>query len=60
MKNRKYQVYLTQEEYKKVMESLVFKKNQLLSTGHYTDGVDELLIKLSRPKIRNMKVVYTG
>ena len=59
MRNQKYHVFLTEDEYKKVMESLVFKKNLLLSTGHYTDGIDELLIKLSRPKIRKVKVIYT-
>lgn len=59
MREQKYHVYLTADEYSKVVEALVFKKNELTATGHYTDAVDELLIKLSRPKIRNIRVVYT-
>ena len=56
MREKKYHVYLTPEDYKRVVEALVFKKNQLLETGHYTDAVDEMLIKVSRPRIRNVKV----
>lgn len=59
MRNPKYHVYLTPEEYRKVFEALIFEKNKLLDAGHYTDGVDELLIKLSRSKIKKVKVVYT-
>ena len=60
MRKTKYHIYLTAEEYRKIVEALVVKKNELTATGHYTDAVDELLIKLSRPKIRNVKVVCTG
>lgn len=59
MRRTKYHVYLTKEEYKIVIKALVSKKNELLTTGHYTDAVDELLIKLSHPKIRNVRVVYS-
>ena len=60
MRNLKYHIYLTPEEYRKVFEALIFEKNKLLDAGRYTDGIDELLVKLSRSKIKKVKVVYTG
>jgi uncharacterized protein YjbK len=52
----KYHVYLNAKEYSRIMKALMFEKNLLFQTGHYTDGVDELLIKLSRSKIRKVKI----
>ena len=60
MRNPKYHVYLTPEERSKVIEALIFERDKLLAAGRYTDGVDELLVKLSHPKVRKVKVVYTG
>ncbi len=59
MRSPKYHVYLTPEEYRKVLEALIFEKNKLLAAGRYTDCVDELIVKLSRLKIRKVKVIYT-
>lgn len=58
MKNRKYHLYLTNEEYIHIINCLVAKKNKLIEQGKFTDGVDELLIKLSKAKRKKMKVVY--
>lgn len=58
MKNRKYHLYLTNEEYIHIINCLVTKKNKLIEQGKFTDGVDELLIKLSKAKRKKMKVVY--
>ena len=59
MRSPKYHVYLTPEEYRKVLGALIFEKNKLLAAGRYTDCVDELIVKLSRLKIRKVKVIYT-
>lgn len=58
MRNRKYHLYLTNEEYIHIINCLVAKKNRLKEQGKYTDGVDDLLIKLSRAKRKRLKVVY--
>lgn len=58
MRNRKYHLYLTNEEYIHIINCLVTKKNRLTEQGKYTDGVDDLLIKFSRAKRKRLKVVY--
>ena len=35
MRKTKYHIYLTAEEYRKIVEALVVKKNELAATGHY-------------------------
>ena len=53
---KKYHVYLTYEERRLLINSLICKKNDLLSTGHYTDAIDEILIKVMSAKIKRVRV----
>ncbi len=59
MRTQKYHLYLNNAAYKEIIEALIMKKNELISTGHYTDAIDEILIDLSRAKPKNIKVIYT-
>ncbi len=53
---KKYHVYLTYNELKITMNSLISEKNRLLMTGHYTDAVDEVIEKVMKAKIKNVRV----
>jgi hypothetical protein len=54
--NKKYHVYLTYDERRMLIDSLICKKNELIMTGHYTDAIDEILIKVMNAKIRKVRV----
>ncbi len=56
MRNPKYHIYLTPVERRTVIHSLVDLRNDLISQGRYTDIIDELLIKLTKAKVKNIKV----
>lgn len=56
MKNPKYHIYLTPDERRTVINSLIDLRNDLILQGKYTDVIDELLIKLTKAKIKNIKV----
>lgn len=56
MRNPKYHLYLTPDERRTVINSLIDVRNNLISKGKYTDIIDELLIKLTKAKIKNIKV----
>lgn len=59
MRTPKYYLYLTDEEYSLVLQSLVSLKNNLIREDRYTDAVDELIIKLSKAKkkkVRNRQI----
>ena len=56
MKNPKYHLYLTPDERRTVINSLIDLRNYLISQGKYTDIIDELLIKLSKAKVKRIKV----
>jgi len=58
MRNRKYHVYLTPEERRLIVKALVDVRNSLISSGHYTDAIDDLLIQILSLKSKNMRVVY--
>ena len=53
---KKYHVYLTYDERRLLINSLIDKKNELISTGHYADAVDEILIKVINAKIKKVRV----
>ena len=53
---KKYHVYLTYDERRLLINSLIDKKNELISTGHYTDAGDEILIKVINAKIKKVRV----
>lgn len=52
----KYHLYLTNEERRVVISSLIELRNRLLFQGKYTDVVDELLVKFTRAKMKKIKV----
>ena len=45
LKEQKYHLYLSDDEYKQVIQNLVSLKNSLTTQGRYTDGVDDVLCK---------------
>lgn len=52
----KYHIYLTAEERRVVINSLIDLRNNLISQGMYTDLVDELLIRISKAKAKKIKI----
>ena len=56
MRNQKYHLYLTPDERRTVINSLIELRNSLISQGRYTDIIDELLIKLTKAKVKKIKV----
>lgn len=49
MRNSKYHLYLTDSEYNRIV-------NALINQGKYTDGVDDVLIKIVSAKKKRFKV----
>lgn len=54
MRTPKYYLYLTDEEFRLTLQTLVELKNRLIREGKYTDAVDELIIKLSKAKKKSV------
>lgn len=58
MKNDKFHIYLNDEEYRKVVQSLINLKNDLVEQGRYTDAVDDVLIKFTKARKKKITVQY--
>ncbi len=56
LKNQKYHLYLSDYEYRQVIQSLVTLKNSLTAQGRYTDAVDDVLCKVLSAKKRKLKI----
>lgn len=56
MRNPKYHLYLTQDERRMIVGSLIELRNRLVSEGRYTDVIDELLVKFTNAKVKRIKV----
>lgn len=56
MRNPKYHIYLTPNERRTVINSLIDLRNDLISQGRYADIIDELLIKLTKAEVKRIKV----
>lgn len=56
MRNPKHHIYLTPDERRTVINSLIDLRNDLISRGKYTDIIDELLIKFTKANIKKIKV----
>ena len=56
MRNPKYHIYLTPDERRTVINSLIDLRNDLRLQGRYTDIIDELLIKLTKAKVKRIKI----
>lgn len=52
----KYYINLSYEERTNVMGALIQLKNSLIANGKYTDGVDEVLLKLMKAKTKKFTV----
>jgi len=52
----KYHIYLTAEERRTVINSLIDLRNDLISRGKYTDVIDELIIKFTKAKVKKIKI----
>lgn len=58
LKEQKYHLYLSDDEYSEVLQSLIRLKNSLIAQGRYTDGVDDVLCKVLSAKKRKFKIKY--
>ena len=56
MRSPKYHLYLTHDERRTVINSLICLKNNLISLGRYTDAVDELIVKLTKAKVKRIRI----
>lgn len=52
----KYQIYLTAEKRRAVINSLIDLRNDLISRGKYTDIIDELIIKFTKAKVKKIRI----
>ena len=55
---KKYYIYITPEERNLIIESLIAKKNELISADKYTDGIDDVLLKIMKTKLKKIRVKY--
>ena len=56
MREDKFHIYLTDDEYSEVLQSLIRLKNSLIAQGRYTDTVDDILCKVLSAKKRKFKI----
>ena len=53
---KKYHLYLTVDERRLILDSLIDMKNELIRTGHFTDAIDEIIILLKKAKIKRVRI----
>lgn len=58
MREKKYHLYLSDDEYAKVIVSLIHLRNDLIMQGRYTDAVDDVLCKVISAKKQRVKILY--
>ena len=58
LKEQKYHLYLSKDEYSEVLQSLIRLKNSLIAQGRYTEAVDDILCKVLSAKKRKFKIKY--
>ena len=58
MREEKFHIYLNDDEYSRVIQSLIRLKHRLIALGRYTDGVDDVLCKVLSTKKRKLKIKY--
>ena len=49
-------IYLTDDEQSRVIQSLINLKNNLIAQGRYTDAVDDVLMKVLSARKRKLKI----
>ena len=58
MRNKNYYINLNDREYLDVLSSLMNKRNKLIQSGKYTDGIDEVIMKIKTAEKRTFRVLY--
>ena len=58
MRNIKYHLALTDNEYSLIIKSLNDLRNELIAQDRYTDAVDYVLVKFIGAKKKNFKIIY--
>lgn len=58
MRNKNYYINLNDREYFDVLSSLMNKRNKLIQSGKYTDGIDEVIMKIKNAKKRTFRILY--
>ncbi len=58
MKQKDQYIYLDEQEYSQVIQSLIALKNDLIAQGRYTDAVDDVLIKFTKARKKKITVQY--
>ena len=58
MREEKFHIYLNDDEYGRVIQSLIRLKNSLIAQGRYTDAADDILCKVLSAKKRKFKIKY--
>ena len=58
MREEKFHIYLNDDEYSRLIQSLIRLKNSLTAQGRYTYGVDDILCKMISAKKRKFKIKY--
>lgn len=56
MRNPRYHLYLSPDERRTVINSLIDLRNDLISRGKYTDVINELIIKFTKAKVKKIKI----
>ena len=56
MREKKYHMYLTNDEQSRVIQSLINLKNNLIAQGRYTDAVDDVLLKVLSARKEKLKI----
>ena len=56
MKEQKFHLYLSEAERRFLVQNLLWFQNKLRQEGHYTDAVDDWIIKLSKAKLKKIRV----
>lgn len=56
MRQQKYHLYLSEKERRFLIQNLIWFQNKLRQEGHYTDAVDDLIIRVSNAKSKKIRV----
>lgn len=60
MKERKYYLYLNNDEIKIIVRSLIILRNKLLNQQRYTDYVDDIIVKILKTYFKSQYLSHNG
>lgn len=58
MRKKNYYINLNDREYLDVLSSLMLKRNKLIQSSKFTDGIDEVIMKINKAKKKTFRVLY--